>query len=89
MDFATSITSLPEGSITLFPNPVADRLSIGGLEKGPYEWELLDLSGRRVYGGSFRNDGRVAGFTIDAPAGGYLLRISDGSRTVVEPLVKL
>lgn len=89
LDLATATASLHAPAFTLFPNPVADRLSIAGLGLGLYEWELLDLSGRKVQGGRVESDGSVASTVIDVPGGSYLFRVSDGRRAAVKPLVKL
>jgi hypothetical protein len=69
-------------SLSLYPNPATDRVSIEGLPQDS-RVDLFDASGRQV--ASF--DARQSTFSFQLPSGVYLLRIQTASDVAVRKLV--
>ncbi|WP_435524693.1 T9SS type A sorting domain-containing protein [Chryseobacterium indoltheticum] len=75
---------IKENKITLFPNPVQDRLYIKATEDKDYYFQIYNAAGQMVKSGKFENN-----FTnVSGLVGGiYLVRINN-SETVVKIVKK-
>jgi len=90
-DPTVSVQELPvagkQAAISLWPNPVCERLSIawrGDLTHMPHRFELHDLSGRYIAGGTTEPSlGSVVWQRGDTPAGAYFLTAFDDSGGVI------
>lgn len=78
----------PTGSVSVFPNPVADNLLVVTDQSGePFSFEMTDLTGKQVI---FRT---LEGITnrvsvIDLPAGLYLYRIVMNGKSMQGKIIK-
>ena len=78
--------------LTIFPNPVHDRLSISFLNpsEGRVRMELVNLNGQTVR--TLMNESLAAGevnrsFSNDLPTGVYLLKLQTGKNEVVKQVI--
>lgn len=72
--------------VTLFPNPVNDRLSVD-LPTNVQQFQLLNALGRRLQSGPVLTERLSVDFSRLAP-GMYYLQLLDGSQVVSRPVVK-
>lgn len=87
---------MPEGELSAlntWPNPAQDRLeiSLNSIKSGQVRTEVIDANGRRVVGTLsplVNGQNRITLDVANLPAGMYLLRIGEGSQTVVRRFVK-
>ena len=74
-------------SLSVYPNPVADRLVVNGHDMR--QVELVNIMGQRVLVGVVGNDENVELSLVGLPSGVYLLRVlMDNGSTVVKKVVK-
>ena len=74
-------------SLSVYPNPVADRLVVNGHDMR--QVELVNIMGQRVLVGVVGNDENVELSLVGLPSGVYLLRVlMDNGSTVVKKGVK-
>ena len=78
-----SIKDIDSNSITLYPNPVKDRLYISGNSES-YDIELFSLLGQRVM--TFSNVNEIDVTLLNE--GVYLIRISNETSMTVKRIVK-
>lgn len=74
-------------SLSVYPNPVADRLVVSGRDMK--QVELVNIMGQRVLVGVVSNDENVELSLVGLSSGVYLLRVlMDNGSTVVKKVVK-
>ncbi|MBK9174869.1 MAG: S8 family peptidase [Flavobacteriales bacterium] len=95
-DYLTQTAGLPdpiEDHVFVFPNPVADHLSVQlprAWDDGALRMELFDLAGRVVLSEQRLTPGktiRISGLSAH-PAGLYLLKVSNGYRSATARVVR-
>ncbi len=89
MDVNTVVSvaeSAASQTVTAFPNPIKERLTLDGLTSGD-TWELTDVLGRTVGFGT-ADGARLVLTATDWPSGPLLLRISRGSGSQTLRLIK-
>ena len=85
---SVGIADIPDNSISIYPNPTQDKLTIAGGDLQINRMEIVDLAGRVVLLSSF---GGVGGGVIDVsalPAGIYLVKIHTDKGIVTRKMVK-
>ncbi len=84
--FSDASTVTSEGSyFDMYPNPVEDRLVIRYNSTKSVAYQILDLKGRMLV------NGRVESESIDLSSlstGVYMLKISDGTKTITRKVMK-
>jgi glucose/arabinose dehydrogenase len=84
----TSVITLKDDNIFVFPNPATEHLRIVGLEPGVNTTiELIDTNGAIVYSASNINTGQANLSVGHIPAGLYLVRISYREKVVVKRIM--
>jgi Secretion system C-terminal sorting domain/Reeler domain len=86
-------TLLQQADMTLFPNPVAEQLSlkINTKESGNYDWAILDIQGRTLQNGQFD---LVQGENVqqlpvaDIAAGLYQVQLRKDGKALSQTMVK-
>ena len=68
-----------KNKITLFPNPVKDKLYIDATENGKYFFQIYNMAGQIVKSGQFINDETDVS---SLPSGAYLVRINNSEIVV-------
>lgn len=71
--------------LTVFPNPVSDRISIEGIE-GEYSYRIYDLNGSFISEGNKNNSSIYVGYLS---TGNYILHIKSGNSNYSTRLIKL
>lgn len=87
----TNVVSVPErdelDGIAIGPNPVTDgAVRITTMKPGAYLVDVMDVLGKRVL--STRTGGSATLDLSGQPAGAYMVRVSDGSASIVRRVVK-
>ena len=70
-----------EFKVTIFPNPSKDNIHVQLSHSGTYDFDLMDIEGKKIFHGSFNDQ-----HTIDISAlskGTYLLHIFNSSRSII------
>lgn len=80
-------------ALNTWPNPTQDRLeiSLNSIKNGQVRTEVIDANGRRVVGTMsplVNGQNRITLDVAPLPAGMYLLRIGEGSQTIVRRFIK-
>ncbi len=81
-----------DASVTLWPNPVRDKLSIdvGADEHQPMTYEIMDVQGRTISKGSIEANTRIAVIDLDElSSGSYYFRLRDGGDPTLRKFVKI
>jgi hypothetical protein len=78
-------------SITVFPNPASNMLTISGIEgQGPAELILFDISGRDIVELQLPNDGNQSLARVNVselPRGIYLLKVRNGETVEYQKII--
>lgn len=83
VDMISSVRTLAEWGVTVFPNPARDHLRIEGRLDG---WQLFSPRGRLLQAGSDSDQSHLD--LRDLPPATYLLRLRRDGKTVSWPIVK-
>ncbi|MCF8278371.1 MAG: T9SS type A sorting domain-containing protein [Flavobacteriales bacterium] len=93
-DFSTCNLSVINGieeemdhSLTAFPNPFNDQITVSGDWNSKAQYSVLDALGRTILSGSLNSNLQVIN-TTELSNGVYFLQINDGSQSLVERLIK-
>ena len=85
----TSIEQLLEDKLSLFPNPITERMNVKISLPAASEWQLIDLQGqlwysRRWVGVSYEEIIN----TTPLPSGAYIFRVKVGAKWLGKKLIK-
>ncbi|RYZ55154.1 MAG: T9SS type A sorting domain-containing protein, partial [Sphingobacteriales bacterium] len=87
-------TQQPDATVTIVPNPAHSEtisLQLDGLVAGSYTAQLFNSIGQEVYRGSIKHDGSGSTYSLQIPAlavkGVYILKVTNGTSTIVRQLV--
>jgi hypothetical protein len=84
--FSDVITPTSEGShFDMYPNPVEDQLLIEFNSVKAVSYQVLDVNGRILMDGALKN-GSIDFSSMST--GVYMLKISDGTKTITRKVVK-
>jgi hypothetical protein len=86
-DNTNSVEELSDNRITIFPNPVIDRMNIRSSDFKYNKVEILNVSGAIVfeyYPPAYEQD---SDFTLNLPNGVYFVKISNGKQFSLKKIV--
>jgi len=83
-DFASSLVSLPDLEVNIFPNPFIDHLSLEGVI-GLRSWQLYDISGKLLLSGE---GSRIESGLNEVTSGAYVLIVKSEDGVGKRVLVK-
>src|SRR5690606_15980155 len=84
-----SLKKLAAATLTIFPNPVTDVVTITNRDNISVEQvEVFDINGKKVKSQDFNKENEVQLNIGDCAAGTYLLHIKTNAGTAVEKVIK-
>ena len=84
-ELVTSSNDLSEASISVFPQPALDFVTISG-EEIDYEYTLYDIKGQKIEASNFTNTTTLD--MSELTQGLYFVQLSSGGKTITKKLLK-
>ena len=81
-----AVSGFNDKNLTVYPNPVNDKLVLTSSSISTYEWQLIDLKGRLLKSGYLNNQLKID--TSDLPSGMHILFVKNIEGTSIYKILK-